>query len=66
MGGEYLPAGSGTEVHPYLRQFSMDTVFAESLGFCYVDYFQEPLDVGHKGRGEYSHVGCSASANELR
>jgi hypothetical protein len=28
--------------------------------------FQEPLDVGHKGRGEYSHVGCSASANELR
>ena len=39
MGGEYLPAGSGTEVHPYLRQFSMDTVFAESLGFCYFDYF---------------------------
>jgi len=28
--------------------------------------FQEPLDVGHNGRGEYSHVECSASANELR
>ena len=24
---------------PIMRQFSMDTVFAESLGFCYFDYF---------------------------
>jgi len=29
MGGEYPPAGSGTEVYPYLRQCGMDTVFAE-------------------------------------
>jgi hypothetical protein len=29
MGGEYPPAGSATEVYPYLRQCGMDTVFAE-------------------------------------
>jgi hypothetical protein len=29
MGGEYPPAGSGTEVYPYLRQCGVDTVFAE-------------------------------------
>jgi hypothetical protein len=29
MGKEYPPAGSGTEVYPYLRQCSVDTVFAE-------------------------------------
>ena len=34
MGGEYPPAGSGSEVYPYLRQCGMDSVFAESLGFC--------------------------------
>jgi hypothetical protein len=29
MGGEYAPAGSGTEVYPYLCQCGMDRVFAE-------------------------------------
>ena len=29
LGGEYSPAGSGTEVYPYLRQCGVDTVFAE-------------------------------------
>lgn len=29
MGGEYPPAGSATEVYPYLRQCGMDTVFAD-------------------------------------
>jgi hypothetical protein len=30
MGGEYPPAGSGTEVYPYLRQCGVDTVLAET------------------------------------
>jgi hypothetical protein len=39
MGGEYPPAGSANEVYPYLPQCGMDPVFAESLGFYYLDYF---------------------------
>ena len=29
MGREYPPAGSGTEVYPYLRQCGMDRIFDE-------------------------------------
>ena len=40
MGGEYPPAGSGTEVYPYLRQCGVDTVFAEIEVMSFRHFFR--------------------------